>query len=1161
MKHALLAICLCLWALAGQAQQPALPDWEDPTRISQNAEKPHVLLVPYATESQSISALTGAASPTSPYVQSLNGTWKFRWLKHPRLIPSDFFLPAVTDKSWDDIPVPSNWQVVGAREGRQYDPPIFTNIKHPFPTTPPRITSDTNAVGLYRMRFSLPADFQERELYLHFAGVQSTCRVYLNGVLVGYHEDGMTPAEFRITELAKTGKGVENLLAVEVINWSDGSYLEDQDFWRLAGIFRDVFVYSPPKLFVRDVAIATDVDDISREATLKVAAYVRNLTGMTEPVYQLRATLYDPNQKVVYTETVPSSQAVGTDQEGLVRFRRTISGPALWSAESPSLYTLTLQLLNAERQVIEAVSQRVGFRQVQMANGQLLVNNKAVMLKGVNRHEFNPTTGRVINRADMIRDIELMKQNNINAVRTSHYPDVPMWYDLCDQYGLYVIDEANIESHELWSKGITPAADPVWHDAFVARGRAMTERDKNHPSVILWSLGNETGMGQNFLDMANIIRLVDPTRPIHYEGRNNYQSDFASPKQPLSSFDIISTMYPSVAGMESLVARDASRPLIVCEYAHSMGNSVGNFQDYWDVIAKNPRMQGGFIWDWADQGLRLRDASGKEYNAHINYIDGANAGDGLVNADRTPQPELQTVKHSYQSIKIAAGAPNAPAPITTGQTQITLRNTYDFLTLAPFKLEWSLLRNGEVIQQGVETNLIAKPGQSFTLTLPLRLGANILAGNRTPGTAVADPNNRTPGAPVDANSYNRTPGASRPDAPANNGLLPGEYFLNISVKLKAATPYAPAGHEVAYAQLPVVAPPAKPIPVEFGRKDVLKLTQTPAQAVIRGAGFAYVFDRAKGGLTEMIFQGRNLLKAGPQPSLWRVPTDNDEGGGSLSFADRWRKAGLDTAQAHPVTFVVQTTTPQQVRVTCVNDILGKGGKIRQETQYVVSATGDVQVSTTYTPEGQLPPLARIGMQLELPTGFSQLKWYGRGPIESYWDRKTAANVGVYEGAVADQSFPYLMAQETGNKTDVRWAEVIDPSAGLALLITPDEADAPEAATVAAGPGGRPGQVKPKTPIVQTLAPLLNINARDYTDAALLRAKNPKTQEIERGTGTVLNIDWQQMGLGGDDSWTPRTHPEYLLPATKPYTYRFRLRPVDARTEVQSVVNAKLPAMR
>ncbi|GAB3950189.1 glycoside hydrolase family 2 TIM barrel-domain containing protein [Spirosoma harenae] len=1070
-------------------QAQTLADWEDPQIISQNTEKPHATLIPFPSEQQALSATDWR---TSPNVSVLNGIWKFRWVKHPSKIPVDFYQPSLNDQNWDNLPIPSNWQVVGAQEGRPYDRPIFTNIKHPFPATPPRITTDTNAVGLYRVRFTAPAGFQDRNIFLHFAGVQSTCRVYLNGQLVGYHEDSMTPAEFLINDKLKSG---ENLLAVEVINWSDGSYLEDQDFWRLSGIFRDVCLISTPKTYLRDLAVVTDLDDQFQNATLKLTAYVRALNVVGTPaIYRFRTTLYDSQKTVIFSETINSDNATDTGQERLFRLTKEIKAPALWSAESPSLYTLSIQLIGADGQVTEAISQRIGFREMALANGQLLLNGKPVTYKGVNRHEFDPNTGRVISRESMIQDIKLMKQNNINAVRTSHYPNVTDWYDLCDEYGLYVIDEANIESHDLWGKGQTPAAKPEWRDAFVARGRAMVERDKNHACIVIWSLGNETGMGQNFKDMADIMRLIDPTRPIHYEGRQPYNGT------SLTSFDIISTMYPSVDDMLKLMEKDPARPVIVCEYAHSMGNSVGNLKDYWAAIDKYPRLQGAFIWDWVDQGLRVKNKAGKEFTDHINYIDGANAGDGLVNPDRTPQPEIAEVKLVYQYIKLTT-----PTALSAGQpVKVNVRNTYDFQSLEPFRLEWELIRNGEVVQRGAETNLVAKPGQTQVVTLPVRLNAvvdtRLIDGNARPSLA----------------------------ALAERAAQIGEYFLNISVRLKQATSWASAGHEVASGQFPVKSDsPTQPV-IGMNRIPPVKATSSTTTITVRGKDFAIVFDKASGAMSQWFYKGKNILVRGLQPSFWRVPTDNDEGGKERSFATSWRKAGLDTAKFYSVDIKIESR-PQLVQITCTNEWAGNSSTIRQQTDYTIYGTGDVLVNTTYTPSGSLPPLARVGMQFQILPTFTNLTWYGRGPFESYADRKDAAKIGRYESKVADQFFPYIMAQENGNKTDVRWTKLTDEM-GLGLLIMSDL------------PTG----------------PLLNINARDYTDDALLNARKPETQEVERSNVVVVNVDMAQMGLGGDDSWSPRVHPEFLLPATKPYSYSFRMRPVDSRTNITEAINLLLP---
>lgn len=1046
-----------------------LPDWENPAVISRNTERPHTTLIPYSDEASALKFDRAA----SPYFKLLNGTWKFKWVSHPSKVPGDFFQLNVNTSSWDDLAVPSNWQVVGAREGRPYDRPIFTNIKHPFPTTPPRITSDTNSVGLYRTSFSIPPNWSGRDVFLHFAGVQSACYVWVNGLQVGYHEDGMTPAEFNVTKYLRTG---DNQVAVQVINWSDGSYLEDQDFWRISGIFRDVYLYATPVIHIRDYYIVTDLDENYQNATLKISAFVKNFSSQVQDKYQVKFKLYDPDGRIAQGDLIRNVPMMDPKDESYLSLNIPVPTPARWTAETPNLYKLIIQVVDGDGKTMEVFSTRVGFREVTLRDGQLLVNGKAVKFKGVNRHEFDPNTGRVISRESMIKDIVLMKQHNINAVRTSHYPNDPLWYDLCDEYGLYVIDEANIESHELWQqKGISLAANPDWKDAFVARGKAMVERDKNHPSIIIWSLGNETGMGQNFEDMAQIIRLIDPTRPLHYEGRANYPKTFDEVDQAVTNFDINGTMYPSVKVMETMVKKDPNRPLIICEYAHAMGNGVGNLSDYWEAIDKNPRMQGGFIWDWVDQGLFVKDKNGRSYINHINHIDGANAGDGLVNPDRVPQPEINEVKHVYQYVKFT------PKDTISPQNQsITLINTYDFLSLRPFKLVWELLENGKAIQQGEINELNISPGAKQGVTIPFNIP-----------------------------SYNT--GA--------------EYFVNVSLKLKEATSWASAGHEVAYQQLYVKATPSPKAVVTWPATSTVKV------GLVRGGGiqltnpqFKIIFDRKSIGISSFIYKNRELIANPLQPNFWRVPTDNDEGGAKASFASRWRAAGLDSLRRMGGDIRVEQIGLSTARVHTQSTWVGKTGiSFVVKTTYTVFGSGDMEVKNTITINGNnVPPLPKIGMQIQLPASFRNLSWYGRGPFESYWDRKSSARVGEYSGQIADQHFSYIMPQENGNKTDVRWAAVTD-SVGVGLLVMGN--------------------------------PTLNFSAHDYTDADLLASKT--TQNLSRGLTTTLNFDYQLMGLGGDDSWTPRTHPEYLL-SDKEYSYSFRLRPFDATTPLANITQSSLP---
>jgi len=1048
-----------LFSLRANAQN--IPEWQDPQVTSINTERTHASFTPYSDEK---SALGNDKNLSS--VISLNGTWKFKWASHPSKALPDFFDPALNTSTWDDIPVPSNWQVIGVRESRPYDRPIFTNIKHPFNATPPRITADTNAVGMYRTSFTVAENIKDKTIFLHFAGVQSACYVWLNGVAIGYHEDGMTPFEFNVTEDIKAGI---NQLAVEVINWSDGSYLEDQDFWRLSGIFRDVNLIVLPKVIIADYSVRTELDADYENATLKLAAYVKNY-GDQVNAHQLVFTLYDANNKVVAS---PVSQMVGlleNDAETAVRMEIPVTNPAKWSAETPNLYTLTIQLMNSDGKVLESLSQKVGFRDIKIKGGQLLVNGKAITIKGVNRHEFDPETGRVISRESMVQDIKLMKQNNINAVRTSHYPNAAEWYDLCDEYGLYVVDEANIESHELWSKGVILADKPEWKSAFIARGNAMVERDKNHPSIIIWSLGNESGMGSNFVDMADFIRLADPTRPIHYEGRKDYKPT------TLSSFDIISVMYPSTQDMIDLVKQDKTRPLIVCEYAHGMGNSIGNLKEYWDVIEKYPTMQGGFIWDWVDQGLKLKRSDGSTYWDYFNYIDGANAGDGLINPDRTPQPELNEVKKVYQYVKF-----EMPDTLRQGQKTVNIKNNYDFLALSAFDLSWSLQENGKILSKGIIANLNIPAHRNQQVVVPFEI-----------------------------------PNGSR--------AAKNEYFLNLSLTLKAATKWAPKGHEIAWQQTPVAISVQEPKTVSLTKNTALRLTQINNNRVlVTGQNFSVTFDKKEGGIISFKNKKEEMIESASRENFWRVPTDNDEGGKEKSFAAEWRKAGIDALEPVASELKTERVNTHAYRVLMKKVLKSLTGEVQINSVYTVYATGDIHVKNTIIPVGNWPSLAKVGVQFEMPASFDKVQWFGNGPFETYADRKSGGRIGVYTGTVASQHFPYISPQENGNKTDVRWAAVTNAE-GVGMLAISDS--------------------------------LFNVNVHDYSDKELNDSKE-RGAVLSRGNKTTLNIDLAQMGLGGDDSWSPRVHDSYLLPA-KIYDYSFRLKAIDRSTDMDDILGSALP---
>ena len=1020
------------------------PEWENPAVFAVGTERPRASFVPHATREAALSN----DRTRSPFLKLLSGRWRFRWAKNPFELPPGFERPGYDDSAWDWIPVPSNWQVVGANEGRAYDRPFFSNIKHPFKADPPRVPHDDNPVGLYRTQFEVPADWAGRRVFLHLAGVQSAYYLWINGQKLGYREDAFTAGEFEVTARLRPGP---NVLAVEVIHHSDGSYLEDQDYWRFAGIFRDVFLIAQPSVRLRDFQVSTNLDEARRDARLGVRVALENRSSSPAAGHEVRAALLDAAGTEVFSTRLAATGPLPAGREATLDASGPVRSPGLWTAETPTLYTLLLEHRDATGRVQEVVATRIGFREVEIRGGQLLVNGVAVTFKGANRHEFDPDTGRVVPRERMLEDIRLLKQNNFNAVRTSHYPNDPLWLDLCDEYGIYLVDEANVESHELWEKKIYIGDDPAWTGAFVARGTAMVERDKNHPSVVLWSLGNETGLGRNLDAMYAAMKAIDSTRPIHYESRNPPYV------HALSSFDVISTMYPTIDAILDLMNQDPTRPVIICEYAHAMGNGLGNFKKYWDAYDEYPRLQGGFVWDWVDQALRYRGPGGKTLWNWVNTSDGANANDGLVNADRTPQPELHEARKVQQPVKIEA--------VDVGSGRIRVRNAYDFLALVHLALDWQVLEDGEAVQSGTLAEVLEVPaGRSRELQLPI--------GSRA----------------------------------ASEGT---ERLLEVSLKLREGQPWAPRGHEVAWEQLafPGAAVVASTAPA-VASLPALAVTSSAAKVDVSGPDFSATIDAVAGGLVSYRWKGEELLARVLRPHLWRVPTDNDEGGGPRSFAHRWREAGLDRLALEPKDLRAVRLDPGRARVTVESRLSGATAAVLVTTAYDVRADGEIAVSATFRREGELPPLPRVGFEVQLPGSLDQVAWYGRGPHESYPDRKHGARLGVHRARVSELHFPYVMAQENGNRTDTRWVRLTD-GAGSGLRFSG--------------------------------APTLDFTAHDYTGEALLAAKT--SQEILRDGRVTLDLDLAQMGLGGDDSWSPRVHPEYQLTAGE-YRFAFRLRGLD-----------------
>lgn len=1018
-------------------------DWENPAVFQINKEAPRAAFVPFTELAQARLDSKWA----SPLIQSLNGTWKFHLALNPDERPAYFFKNDYDTRSWGTMEVPANWELEG------YDVPIYTNVKYPHAKTPPTIQDHYNPVGSYKRTFTIPAGWRDKKIILHFGAVSSAMYVWVNGQSVGYSEDSKTPAEFDITPYLVKGK---NQLAVEVYRWSDASYLEDQDFWRLSGLTRDVYLLARPPQHVWDFRVSSPLINDYRDGQLSVTASIANETGSGANV-SLTATLYDAN--TVVTEMERSVTLTDTATE--ITFEHTVLGAKPWTAETPNLYELILHLRDAQGDTLEIIRQDVGFRTIEIADSQLKINGKAISLRGVNLHEHHDVTGHVVDEETMLKDIRTMKSHNINAVRTSHYPQPERWYELCNRYGLYLIDEANIESHGMGYGKESLAKDEAWKGAHLYRTRNMFERDKNQPSIIIWSLGNEAGNGVNFQATYDYLKQMDDSRPVQYEQAHQSKNT-----------DIVCPMYMKIERMEKYAQSNPERPLIQCEYAHAMGNSVGNLQDYWDVIKKYDCLQGGFIWDWVDQGLLTTNEDGEEYWAYGGDFgpedvpsDGKFCMNGIVDPVRTPKPPLLEVKKVYQYIQFQA--------VDLAQGIVAVYNEYDFIDLSNFDIVWTVKADGETLQEGNLNRLNLAPGERQEVKLDI-------AVDPKPGT---------------------------------------EYFLTFTAHTKAARGLVPAGLQLAAEQF--ILPFSKPAPaMDVVNQPSLKVEETDTVVTITGKDFVVVFDRVAGVMTSLQRQGVELLKSGPVPNFWRAPIDNDFGNNLHKRARMWRKAGQERKVTESQ--VVQDI-PTVVNVSMafrLNDEAGK--KIGDFASiYAVHGSGDIVVHNEFQmAPGKLPEIPRLGMNLEMPRAFDTMSWLGRGPHESYWDRKTSALVDRYEGAVADQYWPYLRPQENGNKCDVRWMTLTN-EAGYGLQFIG--------------------------------MPLLSVSAHhnimedfespertDGRQAKGVKVIQRHTTDVKPRDLTSVNIDYKQMGVGGDTSWGAWTHAQYRL-TKKTYSYRFRIR--------------------
>lgn len=1014
--------------LASPVLAQTTAEWEQPEVVRQGAEPMHTTFDGFETRAGALSRDVAK----SRYHLSLDGDWKFNLSATPESRPADFFKPDFDVSGWGTMKVPGILQAEG--HGRA----VFVGSGYPFPQNQPKIDHSINEVGSYRRDFTVPAHFAGRRLLLTVGAAGAAYYIWVNGQRVGYSEDSKLPAEFDVTAYARPGR---NTVAIELYRFADGSYLEDQDFWRVNGIERSVTLYAAPQTHIRDLVVDAGLANDYRDGTLGVKV---DLGGKTAAM-RVRATVLDGKRTVLTRE--------GTAGDS-VALSASLPAVRPWTAEAPNLYTLLVELLDDKGRLVEATSRRIGFRTVEIAGGEVRVNGRRIMIRGVNRHEHDPKTFRVVSEATMRRDIELMKAANVNAVRTSHYPNDPRWYELADEYGLYVMDEANIESHGYLGlsqqhdndPSYLLGNDPKWRAAHLDRVARMVQRDRNHPSIIFWSLGNETGIGQSFEEAAKWVKASDPTRLVSFLGWS-----MSNWRHPTNSYvDIFAPMYDDVPKMLDYAADPAfTQPLILCEYAHAMGNSLGDLAGYWQAMRSHPKLQGGFVWDWVDQTMLMKDKEGREYwgqgvdfdpdpKAPGVHGDDSPVGDGVIQSDRTPDPEYYELAHVQSPVSFVQDA---------GGYRVV--NRHDHIDLSGFTFDWAVLEDGVDVAHGVLAAPAASAGTSAPLSVPV-------------------------------------PSAKNPAA---------ERFLVLRARAKAGTvPTQPAGHVVGWEQFALSPTVSVSVP------EGAIVPQESDGALRLAAGDAVLeIDRAT-GLVRRYARGGKVLLTGGAPNFWRAPTDNDVGAGAPRSHAMWQHFSQNRR--------VEAVVVEGDTIVVRHDM--GVGSVKVETRWTMAADGTVGVKVHFDPlRDTLPDPLRLGLAFETLPVLDAVRWYGRGPQETYADRKTGAMIARWGGKLADQFHDYARPQESGNKTDVRWIEL--SGAGTGLRVT----------------GAQPLSV--------------NALAFPYADLALKPPGQAHSSDIRpHGNGTLL-VDMAQAGVGGDTGWNldGRAHMPYRI-ALKPVTWSFTI---------------------
>ena len=948
MFRQLMFSCACLAVLSAEAQKDK-PWWLDPEVNEVNTMAPRAAFFAYETENL---AKADQKARSERYL-SLEGKWKFNFSKDHDKAPRDFYSLKYDDSQWTDFPVP------GILELNGYGDAIYSNNGYPWRTQfrpePPFVEERNNYTGSYRKMVTVPADWKGERIYLHVGSATSNLMVWVNGKFVGYSEDSKVSAEFDLTKYLTPGK--ENLIAMQVMRWCDGSYLEDQDFWRFTGIAREVYLYARPQAHIADLFITPDLVNNYQDGTLEVKLNAVGAKGET-----VMFSLKDKGGKEVAAQTAK----VGGNGEVKVNF--DIKNPLKWTAETPNLYTLYTTLMDG-KQVAEVVPQRVGFRKVEIKNAQVLVNGQPVLFKGANRHELDPVTGYVVSMDRMLEDIRVMKELNINAVRTCHYPNDPRWYELCDIYGIYMVAEANIESHGMGYGDKTLAKEPTYEKAHLERNESNIKIYKNHPSIIFWSVGNEAGYGPNFEKAYDLVKAYDPSRPCQYEqaGQNG-------------KTDIFCPMYYDYGGCDKYSQGDNPRPLIQCEYAHAMGNSMGGFKEYWDMVRKYPKYQGGFIWDFVDQGLRVKNKQGKTIYAYGGDFGRYPTSDhnfncnGIINPDRKPNPHANEVRYYYQNIWATA------KDLKAGEVEVYNENF--FKSLDDVELQWTLESEGKVLANG--RSALDIPAQQKRV--------------------------------VKLDGYS---------LPAD---VKGEVVLNLDFVLKKAEPMLDAGYAVAREQF-VVNPYTFPtmesvLAVTSGKYDTRKVEKEEkvAWVTLSAGNTSVTFNHWNGWIDYLDVDGKPMLEEGYAitPDFWRAPTDNDYGAGTQRKLHAWKNPEMKSFK------VVENEGKAEKGVEVVYDMPSVEATLTMT--YTLTPAGELVVNEAMTVNKDAkhkPELMRYGMQLVMPKAYNMLTYYGKGPGENYIDRNNGDRLGVYDAKVADQYWGYVRPQESGNKTEVRYWQVKD----------------------------------------------------------------------------------------------------------------------------------------